>query len=249
RRPQHVAYATAEEDAHRRDFTINGMFFDPLADQVLDYVGGREDIERKVVRAIGDAHARFREDKLRMLRAVRIAARFEFTLDLQTGDAIRAMAPELLVVSQERIAMELKKMLVHHRRARALALAHELRLLAIIFPERAPLIATAGQPDDADRWQVTLRTLEMLEGPRFELALAAALGEVAFDRAPAEAAALVETICRRLRLSNDETDDVSWLVSHRSGLQGASSWPQYRLKRLLAQPPVPAPLSLPPAHP
>jgi poly(A) polymerase len=100
RRPEHVAYATAEEDAHRRDFTINGMFFDPLADRVLDYVGGREDIERKVVRAIGDPHARFREDKLRMLRAVRIAARFEFTLDPQTGDAIRAMAPELLVVSQ-----------------------------------------------------------------------------------------------------------------------------------------------------
>src|SRR5262245_60658618 len=217
RRPEHVAYATAEEDARRRDFTINGMFFDPLADQVLDYVGGREDIERKVVRAIGDAHARFREDKLRMLRAVRIAARFEFTLDPQTAQAIQAMAPELLVVSQERIAMELKKMLVHHRRARALALAHELRLLTIIFPELVPVIASAGQPDAADRWQVTLRTLEMLEGPRFELALAAALREVAFDRAPAEAAAAVETICRRLRLSNDETDDVAWLVSQRSG--------------------------------
>jgi poly(A) polymerase len=248
RRPEHVAYATAEEDAHRRDFTINGMFFDPLADQVLDYVGGREDIERKVVRAIGDAHARFREDKLRMLRAVRIAARFEFTLDRETADAIRSMAPELLVVSQERIAMELKKMLVHHRRARAVALADELNLLTIIFPELAPVVATSGQPVAGDRWQVTLRTLEMLEGPRFELALATLLREVAFDRAPLETGALVESICRRLRLSNDETEDVAWLVSHRSGLQGASSWPKNRLKRLLARPLIHELLALEGAH-
>jgi poly(A) polymerase len=144
--------------------------------------------------------------------------------------------------------MELKKMLVHHRRARALALAHELRLLTIIFPELAPVVATAGQPGSADRWQITLRMLETFESPRFELALAATLREVAFDRAPAEAVTLVETICRRLRLSNDETDDVAWLVSHRSGLHGSSSWPQYRLKRLLARPLIHELLALERAH-
>jgi poly(A) polymerase len=248
RRPEHVAYATAEEDAHRRDFTINGMFFDPLTDQVLDYVGGREDLERKVVRAIGDAQARFREDKLRMLRAVRIAARFDFDLDPQTADAIRAMAPELLVVSQERIAMELKKMLVHHRRARAVALAHELCLLMDIFPELAPIITTAGQPGAADRWQITLRTLETFESPRFELALAAVLREVAFERTPAEAAKIVELICRRLRLSNDETEDIGWLVGHRGGLQDAGSWPKDRLKRLLVRPLIHELLALERAH-
>jgi len=248
RRPEHVAFATPEEDAHRRDFTINGMFFDPLADRVLDYVGGREDIERKIVRAIGDPQARFREDKLRMLRAVRITARFDFDLDPQTADAIRTMASELLVVSQERIAMELKKMLVHHRRARAVALAHDLRLLSIIFPELAPVIATSGQPAPFDRWQITLRTLETFENPRFELALAATLREVAFERTPADAATVGELICRRLRLSNDESADIAWLVCHRDGLQDAVTWPIYRLKRLLAIPLVRELLTLERAH-
>ena len=233
RRPEHVAYATPEEDACRRDFTINGMFFDPLTDQLLDYVGGREDLERKIVRAIGDPQARFREDKLRMLRAVRITARFDFELDPQTADAIRTMSPELLVVSQERIAMELKKLLVHHRRARAVALAHDLRLLTIIFPELAAIVATGGKTAPSDRWQITLRTLETFESPRFELALAALLREVAFDRTPADAATMVEIICRRLRLSNDETADIAWLVDHRSGLQNTAAWPTCRLKRLL----------------
>src|SRR5262245_37039879 len=119
RRPEHVTFATAEEDAQRRDFTINGMFFDPVAETVLDYVGGRGDLERHLVRAIGDPRARLGDDKLRMLRAVRITARFDFALDEATAKAIREMAGEILVVSQERIAQELKKMLVHQRRARA----------------------------------------------------------------------------------------------------------------------------------
>src|SRR5207302_1579919 len=145
RRPEHVEFATPEEDARRRDFTINGMFYDPLAEQVYDYVGGREDLDRKIVRAIGDPLARFREDKLRMLRAVRIVSRFDFALDVSTADAVRAMAPEILVVSQERIAQELKKMLVHPRRRRALELAHNLKLLEMILPELAPVIATVGR--------------------------------------------------------------------------------------------------------
>jgi poly(A) polymerase len=248
RRPEHVAFATPQEDAQRRDFTINGMFFDPLADQLHDFVGGRDDLERRVVRAIGDPQARFREDKLRMLRAVRIAARFDFELDPQTAEAIRAMAPELLVVSQERIAMELKKMLVHHRRAGAVSLAHDLRLLTVIFPELAPVIATAGQAPPADRWRITLHMLKSLEGPRFELALAATLREVAFDRAAAEAAAMVGATCRRLRLSNDEVEDVAWLVGHRCGFQDAPSWPAYRLKRLLARPLIHELLALERSH-
>ncbi|HTI49987.1 MAG TPA: CCA tRNA nucleotidyltransferase, partial [Planctomycetaceae bacterium] len=117
RRPEHVAFATPEEDALRRDFTINGMFYDPLTDRVLDYVGGRGDLERHVVRAIGEPRARFAEDKLRMLRAVRMTARFDFELDESTAAAVREMSREILVVSSERIAQELKKMLVHVRRA------------------------------------------------------------------------------------------------------------------------------------
>ncbi len=236
RRPEHVSFATPEEDARRRDFTINGMFYDPLTEQVLDYVGGREDLAGKIVRAIGDPHARFSEDKLRMLRAVRITARFDFELDAQTAQAVRAQANEILVVSQERIAQEMKKMLVHPRRARAIMMAHDVALVAKIIPELSPVIATAGGAATSDRWRATLRMLELLDGPRFELALAALFHELNFDGAAAQAAAVAEQICRRLRLSNDETADVAWLVEHRDALHGAPSWSKSRLKRLLAMP-------------
>ena len=100
------------EDALRRDFTINGMFFDPLDNRVIDYVGGQEDLQRGLVRAIGDPAARFAEDKLRMLRAVRFAATFQFALDPGTLAAIQHHAAEIVVVSAERIAAELRRMLV-----------------------------------------------------------------------------------------------------------------------------------------
>jgi len=228
RRPEHVVFATPEEDAHRRDFTINGMFYDPIAEELKDFVGGRDDLAAKIVRAIGDPPARFREDKLRMLRAVRIAARFDFEIDPPTADAAHQMAREILVVSQERIADELKKMLVHPRRARAVGLAQELHLLTVILPELAPICASAGRPGSEDRWQVTRATLDRLEIPRFELALAALLHEVTGDHAAA--AKLVEQACRRLKLSNQECDDISWLVGHRAALQGA---PAFRKSRLI----------------
>jgi poly(A) polymerase len=235
RHPENVTFATAEEDAQRRDFTINGMFYDPLAEQVFDYVGGRDDLVRKMIRAIGDPLARFREDKLRMLRAVRFVARFGFDLDPQTAAAVRAMAAEILVVSQERIAEELKKMLVHPRRRRALELTHDLHLLNVILHELAPVTATSGLPAGADRWLSTLQALESLDNPRFELALATTLHDVAGDGTADEAGRLAETICRRLKLSNDECHDVAWLIEHRHALQGAPTWPLHRLKRLLAQ--------------
>jgi poly(A) polymerase len=236
RRPEHVVFATPEEDACRRDFTINGMFYDPLAEELKDFVGGRDDLARKVVRAIGDPLARFREDKLRMLRAVRIAARFDFELDGATADAVRQMAREILVVSHERIADELKKMLVHPRRARAAGLARELDLLTVILPEMAPVCATAGLPGSKDRWQVTCEMLYRFEIPRFELSLAALLHEIARDGTADAAAGLAERICRRLKLSNQESHDVSWLVGHRDALHGMQTIRKFRLKRLLAEP-------------
>lgn len=238
RRPEHVSFATPEEDAQRRDFTINGMFYDPLEEQLHDYVGGREDIARRLVRAIGNPQARFTEDKLRMLRAVRISARFDFELEAATAQAVRGMAPEILVVSQERIAQELKKMLVHPRRARAISLAQLLELLTVILPELAPVVATAGQAGGADRWHLTLETLEILKDPRFELAFAALLSQVGVAGDDDGSATLAETICRRLKLSNQEADDVAWLIGQRSALRGATDWPKSRLKRLLAHPAI-----------
>ncbi len=170
RRPEHVDFAGPEEDAQRRDFTINGMFYDPVSEQVLDYVGGEKDLAAGVVRAIGRPADRMTEDKLRMLRAVRFAATLDFQLDPATAEAVRTMAPEIHVVSAERIAQELKKMLVDPHRRRAIELARDTHLLVEILPEVKPVL---DAPDGAG-WEATLRRLRLLEQkPRFELATAA----------------------------------------------------------------------------
>ena len=135
RHPERVVFSSPEEDAQRRDFTINGMFYDPTAEQVIDYVGGKDDIERRIIRAIGEPKARIAEDKLRMLRGVRFAARFDFELDPATAAAIREMATELTVVSAERIAAEMEAMLLDKHRSRAMRLLMETGLLEEIQEE------------------------------------------------------------------------------------------------------------------
>src|SRR5262249_61669766 len=127
--PESVTYSSPQEDAERRDFTINGMFLDPLDGRVIDYVGGQADLRAKVLRAIGDPRARFREDKLRLLRAVRMATRFGFPIEAQTAAAIQEMAGQITVVSAERIAEELRKMFAHPTRAWALRQLDALGLL------------------------------------------------------------------------------------------------------------------------
>jgi poly(A) polymerase len=135
RHPVSVRFTTAREDAERRDFTINGMFYDPISDRVLDYVGGREDLERGIVRAIGDPRRRFQEDRLRMIRAVRFAARLQFRLDPQTAAAIREMAPAIHEVSPERIGEELTKILLEGNARRGFELLSETGLAAEVLPE------------------------------------------------------------------------------------------------------------------
>jgi poly(A) polymerase len=128
-----VIFTTAEEDAKRRDFTINGMFFDPIAEQVIDYVGGQADLKTRVVRAIGEPNHRFEEDHLRLLRAVRFAARFDLTIEPATATAIRAHAEHLKRISPERIAEELRLMLGAPSRQRAWPLLWELGLVDVVF--------------------------------------------------------------------------------------------------------------------
>jgi poly(A) polymerase len=136
RRPVDVAYATPEEDAQRRDFTVNGMFYDPLVGEIFDYVGGREDLEKGIIRAIGDAHERFNEDRLRMVRGVRLMARFHFALERGTREAIAAHASNLFPsVAMERLWQEFTKMADHSGFGRALVTMHELGLLQVIFPQ------------------------------------------------------------------------------------------------------------------
>ncbi len=136
RRPSKVEFSTAAVDAKRRDFTINGMFYDPLKDEILDFVGGKEDLEKKVIRAIGNPHERIKEDRLRMIRAVRLSCRFGFQIDEATSEAIRAHSKELFpAVAIERIWQELAKGHAFGKLRPMLIKLHEFGLLSSIFPE------------------------------------------------------------------------------------------------------------------
>jgi poly(A) polymerase len=234
RRPEHVDFATPEQDAQRRDFTINGMFYDPLSEQVHDYVGGERDLAAGVVRAIGRPADRMAEDKLRMLRAIRFAATLDFQLDAATAEAVRAMAPEIHVVSAERIAQELKRMLVDPHRRRAIELARDTQLLLEILPELKPVLEAA----DGVPWEKTLRRLRLLQEPRFELATAALLVDVPnvadSGRAGRKESPAVRSLCRRLRLSNQETDSIEWLLTRLPDLLGSVTKSLAELKRMLS---------------
>lgn len=251
RRPDEVVFTSAREDAQRRDFTINGMFFDPIKGEFLDYVGGREDLQAKVLRAIGDPAVRFREDKLRLLRAVRIATRFDLALDPATEAAVKAMAGQITVVSAERIGEELRQILVHPRRVRALNLLLDTGLAAEVLPE---IVAMRGLPQGrpsaptGDLWDHVMQVMGLLgPEPSLPLALAALLHDVGKPRTVGRAAdrytfyhhehvgaRMADEICERLRLSNAERDRTVWLVEKHQYLADARTMRQSKLKTTLA---------------
>mgnify|MGYP003663477062 CR=1 FL=1 len=231
RRPESVVFSSPEEDAQRRDFTINGMFYDPLNKQVLDFVGGEKDLAAGVVRAIGDPYARMAEDKLRMLRAVRFAATFEFDLDEATADAVRSMADQISVVSAERIAQELRRMLIDQHRHRAVALCHEVGLLVRVLPELEPVT------QDANRWSRLTSSLRLLVEPDVALAFAVLLEAAGECGSESDGAVseLADQTGRRLKLSNQEINDTGWLLKHRRSLDDAATLGLVMLKRVLSQ--------------
>ena len=236
RRPESVQFCSAEEDAKRRDFTINGMFFDPLKEQVLDYVGGQNDLKAGILRAIGDPVARMTEDKLRMLRAVRFAATFDFALDESTADAVRSMADQISVVSAERIAQELRRMLAHSNRDRAMQLCRDVELLLQILPESEVILGDA-------EWSSTLTGLRRLgangaSDVEFPVAFALLLTSIATAQGHdgRQAARRCEEIGKRLKLSNREIDHVVWILRHRDLLTCALQRSDAELKRVLSQP-------------
>lgn len=241
RHPDRVTFSSAREDAQRRDFTINGLFYDPLAQQVIDYVGGQADIRDGVLRAIGDAEQRIDEDKLRMLRAIRFTATYGLLLDPATLDAVQRHAAEISVVSAERIAGELRRMLVHPQRAEAVRLLGESRLLWEILPEsRASFtLSDKGLPADVAKvaaWRRTLDTMRLLREPSFSLALAGLLWEVVLAVQRDSGRTLrksVEEITRRWKLSNAEMRTTRWLVEHVADIQSASDLPWPRIQRVL----------------
>lgn len=224
RHPDSVAFSNAEEDALRRDFTINGLFFDPITKEVIDYVGGQTDLQQRVLRAIRDPEERIEEDKLRMLRAVRFAATFAFEIDPSTMSAIQRHADELQVVSAERIAAELRRMLTHDNRRRAAELLRESGLLSTILPEL----------DIADEaWQETLRLLEAVSEPTTSVVFALLLRPVHVGN---HDAGQVEHICRRWKLSNEEIDGVLFCLDCEATIRSANAVPWPTLQRLLIAP-------------
>jgi poly(A) polymerase len=219
RRPVNVTFSSAEEDARRRDFTINGLFFDPQNGQYIDFVEGEQDIQQRVVRAIGDPEARFSEDKLRILRAIRFTASLDFELDTATRQAVTKMADQIRVVSAERITSEMRRMLSDPHRSRALKLLRDSGVLPKLFPAGFVL------PQQAS-WEATCNVLAQLVEPSFALALGILLGTMT-DTAG------VKQIGRLWRLSNQDTVRTAWLVEHQDALRGARTNPWPQIQRIL----------------
>ena len=232
RHPDEVRFSRdPREDVQRRDFTINGLLFDPIKNEVLDYVGGQDDLKAKIIRAIGDPGMRFAEDKLRMLRAVRFAARFEYEVAPDTLAAIQKLAGQIHQVSRERVRDELTRMLIEGHARRAFELLDQSRLLPQVLPEIEAMKGVEQPPEfhpEGDVYVHTLLLLEKLPHPcPVTLAWGALLHDVGkpptFRRAPDRirfddhvgvGMKMSEAICRRLHFSNDETKQILALVEN-----------------------------------
>jgi poly(A) polymerase len=232
RHPDEVRFSRQpREDVQRRDFTINGLLLDPEKNEVLDFVGGQSDLRAKIIRAIGDPELRFAEDKLRMLRAVRFAARFEYTIESATFAAIQQLAPQIHQVSRERVRDELTRMLTEGHARRAFELLDQIGLLREVLPEIEAMKGVEQPPEfhpEGDVFVHTLLLLEQLPHPcTATLAWGALLHDVGkpptFRRAPDRirfdnhvevGVKMAEAICCRLRFSNDDTEQILALVGN-----------------------------------
>ncbi len=250
RHPSSVSFSGAEQDALRRDFTINGLFYDPLADRLLDFVHGRNDLQNRLIRTIGDPGERFAEDKLRMLRAVRIASCLDFTIVPETWSAIQKLAPEILSVSWERIRDEIFKLLTGPAPAEGMDLLHESRLLEHILPEveamrGVPNMAASG---GADVFEHARTALSLLRNPSHCLALATLLHDIGkpssysadsrtcFAGHAELGVRISEQICRRLKMSREETGRVTALVGEHLDFEQVKGLKEGALRRFLGKP-------------
>ncbi len=252
RRPAEVRYGSLQEDIQRRDFTINGMMYDPVDDRVIDLVDGRRDLERRVIRAIGDPRLRFQEDRLRMIRAVRFAASLNFAVEAETFDAIRQSAPSIARIAWERIGDEVTRLLTEGGARRGFELLDESGLLAVLLPEISALKGTPQSPDyhpEGDVFQHTMLLLGHLDSAASEtLAYGCLLHDVAkpvclrregqritFYGHTERGAMMAEEILKRLKRSRSVWEQVAYLV--RNHLRHVQA-PQMRLstlKRFLRQ--------------
>jgi poly(A) polymerase len=255
RRPASVTFSNPQEDAKRRDFTINGLFEIPETGEVIDYVGGLPDLEAGIVRAIGDPVARFREDGLRLLRAVRFAAKMGFAIEPETDAALRDCAPLLDRISPERIRDELSKILTSPRRREGVRHLVDTDLIRHFMPEILPMIGCEQPPEwhpEGDVYTHTLIMLGMLapDAP-LELCLAVLLhdiakpptrtidsdtGRIRFNGHDAMGAEMAESILRRLRYPNHTVDAVVPMVARHMQFMNVQKMRVARLKRFMAEP-------------
>ena len=254
RRPVEVHFSSAEEDARRRDFTINGMFYDPVADKVIDFVGGKDDLEAKIVRAIGDPRARFSEDRLRMLRAVRFATALDFAIESGTWDALATNAPSINEISAERIREEIVRIFLSRNRVRGWDLLDQSGLMRAILPELEGMKGCA-QPEqfhpEGDVFQHTRLMLQLLpEHVSLPLVFAVLFHDVAkprtatvdetgrirfngHDRIGAE---MTEEIMGRLRFSRAEIEATVEMVRQHMVFKDVPRMRVAKLKRFMARP-------------
>ena len=255
RHPNEVRFSQdPREDVARRDFTINGMLLDPgvgeiMAGDVLDFVGGRRDLAAGIIRTIGEPEHRFAEDKLRMLRAVRFAARFDYRIESATFAAMQKLAEQIRVVSRERVRDELTRMLTEGHARRALLLLDESGLLKEVLPEISAMKGVAQPPEFHPEGDVFVHTLLLLENLPHPCPLTLAWGallhdvgkpptfrvveRIRFDNHVEVGVKMAEEICQRLRFSGDDTEQILALVANHMRFSHAMRMSQSTLKRFL----------------
>ncbi|MDE3198643.1 MAG: CCA tRNA nucleotidyltransferase [Acidobacteriota bacterium] len=252
RHPEGVRFETEpREDVRRRDFTINALLLDPATGEVLDFVGGRADLAAGVIRAIGDPELRFREDRLRMLRAVRFAARLRFEIEPGTMEAIRRMAPTAGDIAAERVRDEISRILIEGGARYGFELLERSGLLHEVLPEVEKLRGVEQPPEfhpEGDVWIHTLTMLEKLREPTVELALGVLLHDIGkpdtfrvadrirFDGHVEKGVEIARVMLRRLKYSNDTIEAVEALIDNHMKFKDAPRMRESRLKRFMRMP-------------
>jgi poly(A) polymerase len=254
RHPDRVDYTKSpQDDVKRRDFTINALLLDPETDEILDFVGGREDLEAGIIRAIGDPATRFGEDKLRMVRAVRFAARFGYAIEPATLKAIQKLAPEIDRISMERLRDELTKILTEGAARRGFELLDQTGLLVYLLPEIAKMKGVEQPPQFHPEGDVWIHTLMMIGGlpagssptlawgvllhdvgkPPTFTPPAGPNGRIRFDRHVEVGVKMAEQICRRFRFSNEDTEQILALVTNHMKFKDVPRMKPATLKRFV----------------
>ncbi len=251
RRPDAVIFTTAEEDAQRRDFTINAMFYDPIADKIYDYVGGQKDLEEKLIRFIGEPEKRIAEDYLRILRAIRMKNTFQFQYHPDTYNAVKNNAQHVIKISAERISDELNKMILSPHPRKAFEEMEDTGLLQILMPEMVAMKGVA-QPyeyhQEGDVWEHAMRAIESLRNtehftqpPSLEVHWAVVFHDIGkpdtfkvaddrirFDGHASRSAEIARDIMKRLKFPRRMIDHVAWLTEHHMMMVQLVDMPQHK---------------------